>query len=421
MYCAPRFSQLPVFCLLLFALPAFAQTQVVRAARMLDVGTGQIFEPAVIVIENDRIRSVNRDSDSAGPSIDLGDVTLLPGLMDMHTHLSMDIGPNWISRAVTEAPADWSLRGARNARKTLLAGFTTVRDVGSQDFVDVALMKAVDRGFIVGPRIVPSGNALGVTGGHCDITGFAPGIRELGPKEGVADGVDEVVKAVRYQIKHGARVIKTCATAGVLSFEKTVGAQEYSQHELRAMVEEAARHGLKVAAHAHGAEGITAAVEAGVASIEHGSTLTKESIRLMKKRGTYLVPTVYLMRAIDMDSLPPHIRGKAEHVLPIAQDSIRRAISAGVKIAFGTDAGVYPHGDNAREFAVLVELGMTPLQTIRAATIDAAALLGVEDRGRIAAGLLADLIAVAGNPLNDIEAMEDVRFVMKGGQVFKQP
>ena len=291
--------------------------------------------------------------------------------------------------------------------------------MASDGFSAVALMRASDRGLIEGPRIFPAAHGLGITGGHCDATGLAPGILEGGPERGVADGADEILKAVRYQIKHGAKLIKTCATAGVLSFEGPVGAQQYSEEELRVMVEEAARHGMKVSAHAHGTEGIIAAVRAGVASIEHGSMLNEEAIALMKEKGTYLVPTTYLADNIPLDVLPPHIRAKAESILPVAKESVRRAIRAGVKIAFGTDAAVFPHGDNAKEFTALVERGLTPLEAIRSATLNAVDLLGVDDRGLIAPGRLADIIAVPGNPLEDIRVLEDVRFVMKGGKVFK--
>jgi imidazolonepropionase-like amidohydrolase len=394
---------------------------VLRAARMLDVQSGRIVSPAVVVIERDRIKSVNPATVPTGTVIDLGDVTLLPGFIDMHTHLSSDLEGNWLHRSVTDTAGDYALRGARNARKTLMAGFTTVRDLGSSNFVDVALMRAIDQDFVPGPRIFPAGHSLGITGGHCDTTGYAPGVQERGPETGVADGPDAALKAVRYQIKHGAKVIKVCATAGVLSLEGPVGAQQLSEIELRTIVEEAARHGLKVAAHAHGTEGIIAAVRAGVASIEHGSILNDEAIKLMKERGAYLVPTTYLAQAIRLDALPPPIRAKAEYVLPRARQSLQLAIKSGVKIAFGTDAGVYPHGDNAREFAVLVERGMTPAAAIRTATVNATDLLGVNDRGNIAPGLLADLVAVSGNPLENIRVLEDVRFVMKGGQIYKRP
>lgn len=391
---------------------------VLRASRMLDVKKGKMVRNAVVVVEGERIKSIGGEVPEEATVINLGDVTLLPGLFDMHTHLTLDLEGEWVHRGVTETPVDWALRGARNARRTLSAGFTTVRDVGASGFADVALMRAIEQGLVEGPRIFPSGHALGITGGHCDVTGYAPGVLELGPEEGVADGVDEVVKAVRYQIKHGAKVIKICATAGVLSFEGSAGAQQYSEEEIRAIVQEAARHGLKVCAHAHGTEGIIAAVKAGVASIEHGSMLNDEAIRLMKKQGTYLVPTVYTWY-VPID-LPPELKEKEDYVRSFVDKSVRAAIKAGVKIALGTDAGVYPHGDNAKEFAAYVEAGMSPLEAIRTATLNAADLLGVDDRSVISAGKLADLVAVPGNPLEDITVMERVSFVMKGGEVYKQ-
>jgi imidazolonepropionase-like amidohydrolase len=279
-------------------------------------------------------------------------------------------------------------------------------------------MKAIDAGFVAGPRMIPSAHALGITGGHCDDTGWAPGVNELGPEQGVADGVDAAVRAVRYQIKHGAKVVKVCATAGVLSFDATLGAQQLSDAELQAIVQEAARHGLKVAAHAHGSEGIKAAVRAGVASIEHGSMIY-DAAALMKQRGTYLVPTAYLLGTFKFDSLPPPITAKAREVIPMAQESHRRAVRAGVKIAFETDAAVAPHGENAKEFAVYVGYGMRPADALRTATVNAADLLRVHDRGVIAPGKLADLIAVRGNPLEDVRVLERVAWVMKGGEVVR--
>jgi imidazolonepropionase-like amidohydrolase len=387
---------------------------------MLDVVKGEMMAPAMVVVADGKIRSVgSRDVPAGATTFDLGDVTLLPGLIDAHTHLTFDISGDWVTRSVRELPADAALRGARNARVTLLAGFTTVRDVGAPGFADVSLMKAIDEGFVVGPRMVPSAHAIGITGGHCDDTGWAPGVNELGPEQGVADGVDEAVRAVRYQIKHGAKVIKVCATAGVLSFDATVGAQQLSDAELQAIVQEARRHGLKVAAHAHGRDGIKAAIRAGVASIEHGSMIDDEAAAMMKQRGTFLVPTAYLLGTFKFDSLPPSIAAKARQVIPLAQESHRRAIRAGVKIAFGTDAAVSPHGENAREFAAYVAYGMRPLEAIRTATLNAAELLGVSDRGVIAPGKLADLIAVRGNPLEDVRVLERIQWVMKGGEVVK--
>jgi imidazolonepropionase-like amidohydrolase len=413
-----------VLASLLFPFGSFAAQEpapvAIRAARMLDVASGRILSNAVVVVQGDRIVSVNPAAVPAGARVlDLGDVTLMPGFIDMHTHLSSEISAASFTDAVRLTDADFAFRAVGHAGKTLRAGFTTVRDFGGD--VTVALGRAVSRGSVVGPRVVPSRNSLGVTGGHCDVTGFAPGVLELGPEDGVADGPWEVVQAVRYQIKHGAQVIKTCATAGVLSLEGPVGAQQYSYEELKAMVDEAARHGVRVAAHAHGTEGIKAAVRAGVASIEHGSQLDDEAIALMKERGTWLVPTSYLVDRINLAVLPPLVRQKAETILPIARQSLRKAIAGGVKIAFGTDAGVYPHGENAKEFAVYVKLGMTTADAIRSATLHAAELLGMSDRGVIAAGKLADLVAVPGDPLRDITATERVSWVMLGGKVVDKP
>ena len=393
-------------------------TIVLRAARMLDVRTGKIIRNPVIVVEGRTIAAVNPSSVPEGAhEMDLGDVTLLPGFIDAHTHLGGQIGPNSFIRPVTQTLADVTLNTVKYGGITVRAGFTTVRDFGGD--ATVALGKAVERGDIIAPHIVPSRDLIGITGGHCDVTGFAPGILEKGPKDGVADGPWEVVKAVRYQIKHGAKVIKTCATAGVLSMEGPVGAQQYSFEELKAMVDEAARHGVKVAAHAHGTAGIKAAIRAGVASIEHGSILDYEAIAMMKERGTYLVPTTYLVDRIPMDALPPLVRHKAETILPQARKSLRRAIAAGVKIAFGTDAGVYPHGENAGEFDIYVQMGMSPLDALRTATLNAADLLDVNDRGVLEKGKLADIIAVPGNPLDDIRVTHDVRFVMLAGRPVK--
>jgi imidazolonepropionase-like amidohydrolase len=388
---------------------------------MLDVASSNMIEPGVVITNGDRIVSIGTANIPAGAEIiDLGDATLLPGLIDAHVHLMDDPGSGWIRQRVYDTPALWALNAAKNAKRALLAGFTTVRDVGSGGFVDVAVGKATDAEWIDGPRVVPVGHPITTTGGHCDVTGFAPGILDRGTEAGVADGPEEVRKAVRYQTKHGAKWIKMCATAGVFSFERTVGAQQYSQEELRAGVEEAALHGLRVAAHAHGTDGILAAVRAGVRSIEHGSILTDEAIALMKSRGTWLVPQAYIGQAIDPSTMEPAIRAKHEYLDPIARRSLQRAIRAGVKIAFSTD-GPLPNNDPGREFAALVEHGMTPLQSIQAATTGGAELMDFDDRGQLAPGKLADIIAVAGNPLQNIRTMENVLFVMKGGKVVKAP
>lgn len=391
----------------------------IRAARMFDARRGVIVPDARILVQGGRITAVGGAAPAGASVLELGDVTLLPGLIDAHTHLTFEIKPGFENAAVKSTAADAALLGARNARITLEAGFTTVRDVGSSDFTDIALMHAIDRGDVPGPRIIPAGHSLGITGGHCDHTGFAPGVVERDARGGIADGVDGMLRAVRYQAKHGAKVIKICATAGVLSFDATVGAQQMSDEELRAVVEESARHGLRVAAHAHGLVGIKAAIRAGVTSIEHGSELDDETFSLMKARGTWLVPTTCLVQKLDTSRLPALLKSKAEDVLPRAQASLRRAIAAGVKIALGTDAAVIPHGINGCEFSAYVDRGMTPAAALRSGTLSGAELLGVTDRGEIAAGLLADLVAVPGNPLADITAMERVTFVMKGGAVVR--
>jgi imidazolonepropionase-like amidohydrolase len=396
--------------------------QLVRAGGYLDVVAGRVVSPAVIVITGNQITAVNPDQEPVEAEvIDLGSMTLLPGLMDAHTHLTLDIEPGWVTEPATASTADFALRGVANARKTLMAGFTSVRDLYAYDFADVSLRKAIDRGWVDGPRMLTSGHAIGITGGHCDVTGFAPGVRETSPRTGIADGPDEVIKAIRYQIKHGATVIKLCATAGVLSFEKSVGAQQMTDAELRAAAEETHRHGLTIAAHAHGTEGIIAASKAGIDSIEHNSVMTDEAARVLKRNGTWVVPTLYLSRAIDWDSIPAALQAKGRAVLPLADESFTRAVKAGLKIAFGTDSAVFPHGDNAREFAVRVELGQAPIDAIRSATIHTAELFGVHDRGEIREGLLADLIAVKGNPLEDITELERVVFVMKDAVVYKSP
>lgn len=398
---------------------AHAETTIVKASRYLDVVAGKYVSPAVLVVEDGKIAAINPASAPDGTLVDLGDMTLLPGLMDAHVHLTYDIEPGFELAPVRETAADEALRGAANAKKTLLAGFTTVRNVGAGGFSDVSLVNAIDKGRIAGPRVIPAGHALGVTGGHCDITGFGPGVRENGPEAGIADGADAFVRAARYQIKHGAKVIKICATAGVLSFEDSVGAQQMSFEEMKAVADEAHRHGVKVAAHAHGTEGIIAASKAGIDSIEHGSIITDEAAGVLKKNGTYLVSTLYLAQTIDWDALPAPLAAKGRAVMPLADESFKRALKSGVKMALGTDAAVYPHGLNAGELVRHVELGQSPIDAIRSATVNNADLFGLNDRGRIAPGLLADLIAVEGDPLADIKQLIDVDFVMKDGEIYK--
>ncbi|HTF90309.1 MAG TPA: amidohydrolase family protein [Planctomycetota bacterium] len=384
--------------------------------RMLDVRSGVMVDDPWILVEDGKITSIEHEIPGDIRVIELGDSTLLPGLIDCHVHLSGSLEGDFVNRVVHESAVDDAMHTVANAKKTLDAGFTTVRNVGCSDYVDVALMNAVERGEIEGPWIIPAGYSIGITGGHADETGFRPGLLLRGPEQGIADGPDECRKAVRAQLKYGAKVIKCIATAGVLSFEDSVGAQQLSDEELAAVVDEATRHGVKVCAHAHGAKGILAAVKAGVASIEHGSMIDEACIAEMKKRGTYLVPTSYLATGIDLENLPPKLRSKAESILPLARKNLTAAMAAGVKIAFGTDAAVIPHGVNAREFAVYVECGMSPLDAIRTATINAADLCGVKDRGELAPGMLADIVAVPGNPLEDVKLLEKISFVMHHGK-----
>ena len=402
---------------------AHAETIVIEAGGYVDVVQGRVVSPAVIVVEGDKIATINPAARPADARVvNLQGHTVLPGLMDSHTHLNYEIVDNWETELVRYTAGDFALRGVPNASKTLLAGFTTVRDLGTgYGFSDVALQRAIDQGWVIGPRMIPAGHALSITVGHCDVTGFAPGIEPPDYVSGVADGVDEILKAIRYQIKHGAKVIKICATAGVLSFGGPAGAQQYSLEELRAAAEETHRHGLRIAAHAHGLDGIIASSEAGIDSIEHNSILTEEAARILKKNGTFVVPNMYLNKAIDLSKLPPTMTRKMNELKPVQIESFRRSLAHGLKISFGTDAGVFPHGENAREFAAQVALGQTPIGAIRSATVVNAELFDTPDRGRIEPGLLADLIAVAGNPLEDIRLLEDVRFVMKGGVVYKRP
>ena len=396
---------------------------------MLDVDKGEIVEPGSLLIEGERIAEVSPTAVPGGAEVlDLGDVTLLPGLMDMEVNLLLG-GPDHASplNAVQDDPAVRTLRAVANARRTLRSGFTTVRNLGlfvqtNGILLDVALKKAIDLGWVDGPRVVPAGHAITPTGGHLDPTmfqAFAPHIMPLTVEEGIADGVDEVRKAVRYQIKHGAQLIKVCASGGVMSHTGPAGAQQYSDAELAAIADEAHRAGLKVAAHAHGDQGIRAAIEAGIDCIEHGSLMSDETLDLFVERGTFLVPTTYLADGMDVSRAAPELQAKAAEVFPRAKATVSKAIARGAKIACGTDAPAIPHGRNAKELVALVDRGMIPAQAIHAATVVSADLIDADDRGRLQAGLLADVVAVPGDPTQDITLTEQVRFVMKGGQVYR--
>jgi len=396
-----------------------------KAAGYVDVQAGEIVRPGIVKVDGDRI--VGLGGEPEGDIIDLGDNILLPGLMDMEVNLLMGgRGENPGLSQVQDDPPTRVLRAVGNARRTLRAGFTTVRNLGlfvktGGYLLDVALARAIDGGLIEGPRIVPAGHAITPTGGHLDPTMFAafmPGVLELTVEEGIANGVDEIRKAVRYQIKHGAQLIKVCCSGGVMSLTGSAGAQHYSDEELAAIVDEAHRRGLRVAAHTHGAEAVKHAVGVGIDCIEHGFLIDDEAIALMVDNGTFLVSTRRLAEAMDVSKAPPELQAKAAEMFPKARTSIKAAYEAGVKIAVGTDAPAIPHGRNADELVTLVEWGLPAAAVLKAATVTAAELINVTDRGRLAEGLLADIIAVPGDPLSDITVTRDVRFVMKGGKVY---
>jgi imidazolonepropionase-like amidohydrolase len=396
----------------------------IKAARLID-GTGTTpVTNAVVLIEGDKIMAVGRALPiPAGTRvIDLGAATLLPGLIDCHTHITGQ-PEDYYADIFRKTPIDIAVSAHIYARRTLDAGFTTVRDVGASEFIDVALRNAINRGQVVGPRMQVATLAVGSTGGHNDLVGFSPYLK-FGTFSGVADGIDEIRRLIRFQVKNGADLIKLIATAGVLSEEESVGAPQYTEEEMRAAVDEARMWGRRVAAHAHGAEGIKRALRAGVASIEHGSLLDEEGIRLMRERGTYLVADIYNDDYILAEFLklgyPQRIIDKERLVGRLQRENFQRAVRAGVKIAFGSDAGVYPHGWNAKQFAHMVRWGLTPMQAIQAATTSAADLPGWSDQvGRISPGRYADLVAVRGDPLADITELERVQFVMKGGVVHR--
>jgi imidazolonepropionase-like amidohydrolase len=406
---------------------------IITNARVID-GTGAApVQNGVVVVTDDRIVAVGREGAVPAPAgartIDLGDATLLPGFIDAHTHIiGRTLGdPEGDDAAVKDYDSFGAILGVENARRTLLAGFTTIRNVGAPNFDDMALRKAVNDGFVIGPRMENAGHAIGITGGHCDENGYKPGLMDGTIKDGIANGPEEVRAAVRYQVKYGADVIKTCATGGVLSEGDAVGATQYTYEELKALVDEARKLDRKVAAHAHGTEGIKIATRAGVSSIEHGSFLDEEGAKLMAKNGTFLVPTLMAGEASERAARTGVLKGlRAEKALAAAQamrNAIKLAVRNGVPIALGTDAGVGPHGGNGHEFTLMVEWGgLTPMQAIVAGTSNGARLLGWEKRvGTLEAGKLADVVAVAGDPLKDVRTLERPVFVMKNGVVYKAP
>ena len=398
---------------------------------VVDVDTGDVLEGAYVAVDGDRIASIDSDSavaKDADEVIELPELTLLPGLMDMEVDLVLG-GPRagLIDPVVTD-PVKMTLRGAVNARRTLLAGFTTVRNLGlfvktGGYLLDVALSEAVEAGWIDGPRIVPAGHAICPTGGHLDPSaqsGLAPHMMPLSVEEGIADGVDEVRRAVRYQIKHGAQLIKCCASGGVIASKGPSGAQQYSTEELAAIADEAHRRGLRVATHCHGDTAVNAALDAGIDCIEHGFMITDDTIQRLVDTDTFLVSTNALTENWDLSKWPAPMQAKAAEVFPKAKESLSKAIEAGVKIANGSDAPAIWHGRNAEELVVLVKRGMTPLQAIRAATTVSAELIEADDLGRLAPEMQADIIGVPGDPLRDITVTQQVAFVMKAGRVYKR-
>ncbi len=411
------------------AITASAQSPpkraVIRAGHVLNVRTGELRANQAIVIVGDKIEKIAPSGEvAAAPgdtTIDLPDATVLPGLVDMHTHLTFDLNSLGYS-GLGISTAREALHGARNARRTLEAGFTTVRNLGAFDYSDIALRDAINDGDVVGPRIVASGPAMGITGGHCDENLLPPAFHFQGG--GVADGIEAVQHKVREIIKYGADVIKICATGGVLSKGDDPNASQYTLEEMKAIVTDAHRLGRKVAAHAHGAEGVRWASEAGVDSIEHGHLMDDAAIATLKKNGTYLVPTLflgeYMEKNMDRSDIPEYSKQKMRDVIAQMRKNTGKAFAAGVKVAFGTDAAVYPHGLNAGEFHVYVQLGMTPLASIQTATINAADLLGPKFQvGSLEPGKFADVIAVDGDPTKDVTILEHVKFVMKSGAVYK--
>ncbi len=421
-----RTSACLVFTLLLtsFSLSARANTVVITADHMLDVIAGKVIDKPQVTVTDGRITRIGMQGEDAPADarrIDLRGMTLLPGLIDMHVHLTSDPTLSGYRR-LEFTDNYWTVVGVVNAKLTLEAGFTTVRNVGSSNFDDVAIKQGVDRGIIPGPRIVPATYAIGATGGHCDITSLPPSITALTPE--VVNGPEQIRAMVRRLHKYGAEVIKFCGTGGVLSKGDTVGGQQYDFIEMKALVDEAHMLGLKVAVHAHGASGIKDAIRAGVDTIEHASLADEEAFALAKQHGTYFSMDIYdddyILAEGERNGVFKESLEKERAIGLKQRHTFRAAVNAGVRMIFGTDGGVYPNGLNARQFVTMTQWGMTPMQAIQAATVTAAEALGRSgDVGAIAIGRYGDLIAVAGDPLNDVKTLETVKFVMKGGGVVK--
>ncbi len=433
----PRLMVLAALCGL-GVLPATGQQKkasksyVLKAARLFDGKSNSLITPGVVVVTDGKIAGTGSSASvpTEAEVIDLGNATLLPGFIDAHTHLTMTYSEDY-ARAALDALRkpipEMALDASVNARTTLLAGFTTVRDVGSTEYLDAGLRNAINRGVVPGPRMLVAVHAIGATGGHCDDTGWREGAvgKETGPEVGVINGADEARRAVRLAHKYGATVIKTCATGGVLSLADAVDTPQLTQAELDALVDEAHALRLKTAAHAHGAEGAKRAIRAGIDSIEHGSFLDDEALDLMKQKGTYYVPTLMAAQGLSEQiqkgvPIPPAIKLKADDAIAHVHQTFQKAIAKGVKIGLGTDAAVYPHGRNAEEFHQMVDLGMKPIDALKAGTSSDADLLGLSSKiGTLETGKLADVVAVPGNPLENIRQTEHVFFVMKEGVVYR--
>ncbi len=421
--------QLALASILLLPSPLIHASTWIHCGSLLDVEAGELLGPTTVVVEDgivDRIEDGLKPVPDAADRVDLSNLTCLPGLMDMHTHVLYQSSPSAYIDRFTQNPADLALQGADYARTTLEAGFTTIRDLGDRFNVSIALRNAINAGTTVGPRIYTSGKSLATTGGHADPTNSwrADLMGDPGPREGVVDGVAQAREGVRQRYKDGADMIKITATGGVLSVARSGLAPQFHPDEMEAIVSTARDYDMQVAAHAHGKEGMLRAIEAGVTSIEHGTMMDDEVMAAMVEHGTWLVATImagdFVAEKAEIDGyFPEIIRPKARMIGPLMQDTFGRAWRAGVKIAFGTDSGVSAHGDNAREFELMVETGMPEIEAIRAATLNSAELLGISDTaGVIKAGYWADIVAVEGNPLDNISILRDIRFVMKDGEIY---
>ena len=420
-----------VVCFLL-SPPGLWATTLLHCGKLVDVRAGSIREEVTVVVEGDRVKSVEAGysgATSEAEVVDLKSHTCMPGLMDMHVHLFSQMNPKSYEEQFRLNPTDHAIRSTIYAERTLLAGFTTVRDLGTGYNVSIALKKAIEKGLVKGPRIWNAGQSLATTGGHADRTNGLRGdlMGDPGPVEGVVNGIEDARKGVRQRYKEGADLIKITATGGILSVAKSGQNPQFTEREIREIVTTARDYDFHVAAHAHGAEGMKRAIRAGVRSIEHATLADDEAVELFKKHGAWYVPTLAVARfAAEKAEIPGYfpevVRAKATSLGPRAQATFGKAYRAGVKIAFGTDSGVTPHGENAKEFRYMVDAGMPPLEAIRSATLGAAELLGIEDElGAIEEGKLADVVATPGDPTEDIETMTRVSFVMKAGKVYKRP